>query len=93
MIHYPKGNNVEYSTGKIKNISLDNYTLQHFCESDIGSSGSPIINLNNFKVLGIHKGSKEGANFNLGTFLKGPIEIFLEKNEKNIYNKLSKNVN
>lgn len=93
LIHYPKGNNVEYSTGKIKNISLDNYTLQHFCESDIGSSGSPIINLNNFKVLGIHKGSKEGDNFNLGTFLKGPIEIFLEKNEKNIYNKLSKNIN
>ena len=79
LLHYPNGNKVEYSTGKIKSIALDNYEIGHFCESEEGSSGAPIINLANFKVIGVHKGSKDNKNFNVGTFLKGPIEKFYKK--------------
>ena len=79
LLHYPNGNNVEYSTGKIKSIAIDNYEIEHFCESQEGSSGGPIINLANFKVIGVHKGSKDNKNFNVGTFLKGPIEKFYKK--------------
>ena len=81
LIHYPNGNNVEYSTGKIKNISLDKYEIEHFCETLKGSSGSQIINLTNFKVIGVHKGSKT-SNCNVGTFLKGRIEDFYLKNKE-----------
>ena len=81
LLHYPNGNNVEYSTGKIKNISLDKYEIEHYCETLEGSSGSPIFKLTNFKVIGVHKGSKP-SNCNAGTFLKGPIEDFYLKNKE-----------
>ena len=69
---------MEYSPGAIKNISLDNYNIQHYCPSETESSGCPIINLLNFKVIGLHKGSKGLPNYNLGTLIKGPIKEFIE---------------
>ena len=77
LLHYPKGNKMEYSIGLIKNIKDNNYTIQHLCDSSGGSSGGPIINFIKFQVLGIHiGGAKGGFNFNLGTLLKEPIEKF-----------------
>ena len=50
------------------------------CDSSGGSLGSPIINKNNFQVIGIHKGDAEkGKNYNLGTLLKEPVEKFSEE--------------
>ena len=74
---------MEYSPGAIKKISLDSYNIEHYCPSEKGSSGSPIINLINYKVIGIHKGSKENSNFNLGTLIKEPIKEFNELNKSN----------
>ena len=78
----------------IKNINEDDgkKTIYHLCDSSGGSSGSPIINKSNFQVIGIHKGAPPGAqNYNLGTFLKEPIEAFIEEikrnNNNNKYNK------
>ena len=46
-------------------------------------SGSTIINLNNFKVIGIHKGAHPICDWNLGTFLKEPLNLFYKlKNTK-----------
>ena len=84
LLHYPNGEKMEYSTGVIKKISLDNCDMQHTCATEKGSSGSPMINLSNYKVVGIHKGSMDIKNWNLGTLLKGPIDDF---------NKLYKNIN
>ena len=76
IIHYPRSKNVCKSIGEINDISEIDLTIKHTCSTAPGSSGSPIINLNNLKVLGIHKGSQINENFNLGTFIKGPIEKF-----------------
>ena len=40
-----------------KNIinNIENYEISHYCSTEKGSSGSPIINLLNHKVIGIHK--------------------------------------
>ena len=84
LLHYPNGEKMEYSIGVIKNISLDNCDIQHYCATKDGSSGCPIINLSNYKVVGVHKAAMEIKNWNLGTLLKGPIEDF---------NKLYKNKN
>ena len=56
----------------------------HYCCTDRGSSGSPILLLSSNKVIGIHKEASNKTNFqfNIGTFLKFPIEEFLEN--KNI---------
>ena len=46
-----------------------------------GSSGSPILNLKNNKLIGIHK---QGAlNYNIATFLNGPIKEFINININN----------
>ena len=83
LLHYPKGEQMEYSIGIIKNICADKYNIHHLCNSNSGSSGGPIINSMNFQVLGIHKGGAGGAkNYNVGTLLKEPIENFNEENNK-----------
>ena len=56
--------------------------IKHSCSSQKSSSGSPIINLKNFKVIGIHKGSSD-KNFNYGSFIKNPIEDFYQKEKNN----------
>ena len=79
IIHYPKGEKVKYSIGTIKNIDSD-YNIYHCCDTDEGSSGSPILNLNNFHVIGIHtKGSIKSNydNYNMGKLIKYPIDDFI----------------
>ena len=79
LLHYPGGKNAELSLGKIKDIALDTYNIKYTCQSQEGSSGSPIINLPNFKVIGIHLGGHPNNNYNIGIFLKEPIEKLYEK--------------
>ena len=44
---------------------INKYNIIHTCSTDDGSSGSPILNLKNNKVVGIHKGTPdETKNFN-----------------------------
>ena len=76
IIHYPKGLNSSYSNNIVKNIDLSNVKIIHLCESEDGSSGAPIINLQNFNVLGIHVGKMEKKKANLGIVLKPIIDKF-----------------
>ena len=66
IIQYPE-NNLSVSYGILEDIYLDKkYNFNHKCSTKFGSSGSPILNINN-KIIGIHK---EGTNqYNVGTFL------------------------
>lgn len=91
ILNYPHGNISEFSSGIIKSFSVDNYSIRHTCQSQSGSSGSPIINLITHKVIGIHKGCpKKNDKYNLGTFIKEPIEDFNKemKNENLEFDKL-----
>ena len=77
LLHYPKGDRMEFSVGLIKDIKDDNFTIRHLCDCDWGSSGAPIISSLNFQVIGIHKEAPiRNNNWNLGTLLKEPIEKF-----------------
>ena len=72
IIQYPKGE-LSVSYGTLDAINEDKkYNFNHKCKAEIGSSGSPILNLNN-KVIGILK-----DNFNEGTFLNYPIKEFIK---------------
>ena len=54
IIQYPKGK-LSVSYGILHNICEDkNYNFIHKCSTEGGSSGSPILNINN-KLIGIHK--------------------------------------
>ena len=83
IIQYPEGK-LSVSYGVLDNIYEDKkYSFNHKCCTKGGSSGSSILNINNNKVLGIHK---KGYNkkYNIGTFLNYSIKKFIEQN-KNKY--------
>ena len=88
-MQFPNGG-VNYISGIIKNINEDNYTIEHLCSTERGSSGSPILNLLNYKVIGIHKGTTEIINFewNLGTLIQFPIDEFNKKMRKKPLNEI-----
>jgi len=95
ILHYPKGKlNVSY--GLIKDIK-DNKKINHYCNTEEGSSGSPILSLETFKVIGIHYGSAKKNKYNYGTFIKYVIYLFnnkyRNKNEINIIYKTDKEGN
>ena len=90
IVHYPKGENVAVSFGLLSEIQKDD--ILHSCNTSGGSSGSPILNLNSLKVIGIHYGYYNENEYNVGTFIKSAINEFYKsenvelKNENEINN-------
>ena len=88
IIQYPEGE-LSVSYGIFLNTFEDKkYNIAHKCCTKEGSSGSPILNINKNKVIGIHK--KGDKKYNIGTLLNYPIKEFIKehyyKKEKNIDN-------
>ena len=81
---YPNGDKAAVSYGIIKKIN--GYNINHYCCTENGSSGSPIINLLNNKIIGVHKEGTKNFEFNKGTYLKDPIIEFIKmyKNKNNV---------
>ena len=77
ILHYPNCGKSSVSYGIIKN--LQNSDVSHLCSTEKGSSGSPILNLTNNKVIGIHRGSFDNFKFNKGSILSNSIKLFKEK--------------
>ena len=78
----------------------EKYNFIHYCCTQYGSSGSPILNIENNKVIGIHKQTHEKRNYNIGSFLfysmKGFIDKYYDECLKKYQNQLNskkKNIN
>ena len=78
ILQYPFGDKAQVSYGKL--IDINSFEIKHICNTEHGSSGSPILNLSNNKVIGIHKQSSD--NVSKGTFLKFPIKNFFENKKE-----------
>ena len=84
ILHYPNGKNMNVSFGLISNIKEDK--INHLCNTENGSSGSPILSLDTFNVIGIHNGSYSGSkNYNVGMFIKNAINRFIQETNMKIY--------
>ena len=71
VLSYQKEKGVLVSYGSLnKKVS---HNLIHLCKVEESSSGAPILNLENNKVIGIHISSQKNPYYNKGTFLKYPI--------------------
>ena len=82
IIQYPEGEKLGVSYGVLKEIYKNKeYNFKHLCCTKEGSSGSPIINLNNNKVIGIHRGADPIGDYNKGLFLNYAIRDIINKNE------------
>ena len=78
IIQYQNVSNVTVSYGLIRNFD-NNDDIIHTCNTNYGSSGSPILNLSNNKLIGIHKQASSLFNYNIGSLLKKPLSEFKEK--------------
>ena len=77
IIQYPEGH-LSVSYGILETINNDKkYYFYHKCSTKSGSSGSPILNLNN-KIIGIHSIGRKNDKTNKGIFLNYPIKDFIE---------------
>ena len=91
-LQHPLGNDVSCASGKISEI-INDYEFSHNISTEKGSSGCPIIKLDNninlILVIGIHKASDSKKEINYGTFIGGIIDelkndsIFFQKSTKN----------
>ena len=89
LIHYPSGDKGAVSFGIINRI--DKYNIEHYCSTQHGSSGSPIINLLNNKIIGIHREAINSRKINRGTLLNNPINEFINSISNN--NMINNNIN
>ena len=71
ILYYQNEKKVNYSIGFINNI-YNNYNIKHNCIIKNRSSGGPIMNLFNFKIIGFH------TKDNLGILIKYVINEFIE---------------
>ena len=77
ILHYPKSKKIYVSYGIIKGENKKNkYKFNHLCRAEKGSSGSPILNISNNKLIGINKGVNREENVNIGLFIKYAIIAF-----------------
>ena len=78
ILHYKDCKKAHISYGKgIK--KKDKYDIKHMCITGFGSSGAPILSFSTNKVIGIHKGYIENESYNIGTFLKFPLDKLNQK--------------
>ena len=68
VLYYNKNNEIVISYGIISKIN--NNEIYYLCNIDSNLSGSPILSLENYKVIGIHKGTNiiKNKNINKGIY-------------------------
>ena len=95
LLHYPshfEEDKAAVSYGILKSRFEDKtFDFKHFCSTEYGSSGSPILNLLNHKIIGIHKAGKN--QYNRGLFLYGALQDFIIKYKEKINKKQIDKIN
>ena len=77
---------IAVSYGIIKNnFKKKENDFIHYCSTENGSSGAPILNLYNNKIIGIHKQASKEEQFNIGSFLYYSLNEFINKYKQKEY--------
>ena len=95
LLNYPgREKNIVVSYGLLSYIS--NNKIYHRCNTEHGSSGSPILSLDTNKVIGIHRGICKGNDdkiYNIGILFKYIIYKLNNKNKTtNVNNTIKKEI-
>ena len=90
ILHYPEDKNIVVSYAQPPKFY--DSEINHKCNTDDGSSGSPILLINNQKLIGVHRGSHKKNDYNIGTLIIYAIIEFQKKYNNNI-NKEVNNIN
>ena len=76
ILHFLNNGKASVSFGLVN--KLDNSIIKHTCYSELNSSGAPILNLVNNKVIGITMNNND-IDINKGIIIKYSIEDFINK--------------
>ena len=79
LIHYDDEKNPIYSYDKIKEIK--DFLIKGYCPNETILIGSPILNLNSFNVIGVHKGKSDKTKSNMGLILRVLIKEYNKSKE------------
>ena len=92
ILHYPNEKYVSYG---LINELIEYKTIIHHCNTEKGSSGSPILLLKSNKVIGVHCGGKKSYNneYNYGTYIKYAIKEINKKYTNEINLKYKNKIN
>ena len=74
VLQYPQGECSSVSFGII--LEIKDYMIYHNCWTTFGSAGGPLLSMDNFKVIGLHKGTNLHRNYKIGNLLDSPINEF-----------------
>ena len=79
ILNYPENSRIVNSMGVLQDIK-GNQEIFHDCVTRDGSSGSPILSIKTFQVIGIHSQGKKGekVKINKGYLIHKPINEFLK---------------
>ena len=80
-IFFSQNKEVKYDINIITNVDSYNSKMTHLCLIEDGAIGAPILNLENYSLIGVNIGH------NLGTLIKDPINEFLQSKQI-IYNEI-----
>jgi len=80
LLSYPKERDLQFSNGKIIKLMDEGHQILHLCNTTYGCAGGPIIDLNNNCVIAIHRGANDKKLYNIGIFIKKPLEEFSKIN-------------
>lgn len=67
ILNYLNGDKIMASYGLITDIK--GHEIDHNCNTDQGSSGSPILSLDNNKLIGVHYGTSNKFKYNKGSLI------------------------
>ena len=80
MLQYLNGGNASVSYGILN--KLNGFNIKHTCSAESCSSGAPILNISNNKIIGISLyNNNMNINYNKGIYLKYSIENFINTSQ------------
>ena len=91
ILFHTKDEKEEHSIGIIKNIN-EKYEFTHTIKTKMGSSGFPILNLHNNRLIGINIEKTVNGQLNSGKMIKESIKKFNQKYSNNFYENQIKNI-
>ena len=80
ILHYANGKEAKISFGNGLE-KVNDYYIKHELHTEHGSSGGPILSQNTDWVIGIHKGANQQKGYNIGTFLRFPLNELKNQNK------------
>lgn len=72
IIQHPKGQPQQISAGRFARLGARPFNLLHSAPTEPGTSGAPVLNVTNWRVVAVHDGEDEQADLRVATLI-GPI--------------------